>query len=58
MRLIDNKVDSKVFAIIIITNQINLKKSRWVIWDNQDIWINDLITSNNLIWNIYNEINR
>jgi hypothetical protein len=60
MRLKDNKediIDNKVIDRL-YWEEKNISVSDWSIWDNQKIDIRRLITSNNLILSIYNEINR
>lgn len=55
MKLIDNVRRDKLW---ISFNERVINKSNWSIYLNQNILLSTLITSNNLIENIYDEINR
>ena len=61
MRLGDNKkgiISDKIFYSV-RWEEMNINSSNIVIWDNQDIWLHGLISSNFLISNLYhNEIKR
>jgi hypothetical protein len=60
MRLTDNK-KGRIFNKVrnrIYWKEMNICNSNYNIWDKQEIYTYQLITSNYLIHNIYNEINR
>jgi hypothetical protein len=56
MRLIGNK--EHISYVKIYSKEDNIRYSNINIWHEQDIYTISLITSNYLIGNIYNEINR
>ena len=60
MILTDNKKDiiyDKVYFAKYYKER-NVRKSNWDIYLKQDIWLSSRISSNNLIFSIYNEISR
>ena len=59
MRLIENKGDIMFHKVInrIYFGEGNIQNSNYLMEYKQEIWIDDLITSNYLMLNIGNEIN-